>query len=125
MPRYKEPHAPLPQCHPDKKFRARGLCTTCYAREYAQKHPHTTKQRRLEQTARDLGLTQQEVEQLIWVCEICGLSGEWGTLHLDHDHVTGKFRGILCGDCNRGIGCLKDDPNLMRLAALYIEKANG
>ncbi len=39
-------------------------------------------------------------------CEACGRQGE--TLHLDHCHSTGRFRGWLCGRCNRGLGCLGD-----------------
>ena len=47
-----------------------------------------------------------------------------GTLHVlqvDHDHVTKKFRGLLCGPCNRALGLLQDSPDLLRLAADYIE----
>lgn len=43
-------------------------------------------------------------------------------LHLDHDHVTGRARRLLCWQCNFGIGQLRDDPRLLRLAAAYIEK---
>jgi hypothetical protein len=43
-------------------------------------------------------------------------------LHVDHDHVTGKNRDLLCNGCNRGIGYLMDDPSLLRAAADYIER---
>jgi len=54
-------------------------------------------------------------------CELCGKDKGDKSLHLDHDHSTGAFRGWLCGKCNRGIGWLNDDPELMRKAALYVE----
>lgn len=42
---------------------------------------------------------------------------------VDHDHVTKKFRGLLCHNCNTGLGKFKDSPELLRLAAAYIEKS--
>lgn len=56
-------------------------------------------------------------------CEICGQppNGRTRTLHLDHDHKTGKFRGWLCDSHNRALGHFKDDPNLLRKAIAYLE----
>jgi hypothetical protein len=43
-------------------------------------------------------------------------------LHQDHDHVTGQTRDLLCSNCNKGLGCLGDDPERLRAAAAYIER---
>ena len=43
-------------------------------------------------------------------------------LHVDHDHGTGAVRDLLCTCCNMGIGYFRDDPDLMRRAAEYIER---
>lgn len=51
-------------------------------------------------------------------CIICGLETD---LAVDHDHLTGEVRGGLCINCNIGLGHFKDDPELLRLAALYLE----
>lgn len=56
-------------------------------------------------------------------CAICrsrepGGSGDW---HIDHDHVTGQVRGLLCSMCNLAIGLLKDDPKTIRAALGYVE----
>lgn len=40
---------------------------------------------------------------------------------VDHDHRTGKVRGILCFMCNKGLGHFKDSPTLLRLGAAYLE----
>lgn len=39
---------------------------------------------------------------------------------VDHDHVTGRVRGILCDSCNQGIGRLRDDPLLVAAALRYL-----
>ena len=41
---------------------------------------------------------------------------------VDHCHETGKIRGLLCTDCNRGIGSLKDNLELLKQAVTYLEK---
>ncbi len=48
-----------------------------------------------------------------------------GGAHLDHCHSSGKIRAILCGSCNQMLGLAKDSPELLRAAALYIEKHRG
>ncbi|HDU5574535.1 TPA: endonuclease VII domain-containing protein [Klebsiella aerogenes] len=61
-------------------------------------------------------------------CAICGeketikFRGKLKNLCVDHCHSSGKIRGLLCSSCNRGIGLLKDDPNLLRKAINYLER---
>ena len=74
-----------------------------------------------------LGLTPEEYESLFnrqgRVCAICGaaVSGK-KDFHLDHDHVTGKIRGILCRHCNSILGMAKDDIVILQKAITYLKK---
>lgn len=68
------------------------------------------------------GVTSEVVDQAKnGVCEICGRHDARG-LHMDHCHESGKFRGLLCPNCNTAIGMLNDDPKLLRKAMLYLVK---
>ena len=40
---------------------------------------------------------------------------------VDHDHETGKFRGLLCPTCNRGLGLLKDSVTVLQSLVLYLQ----
>jgi len=55
-------------------------------------------------------------------CMICGRKAGLiqNQLHFDHDHITGEVRGLLCNQCNRGIGYLRDDPELIMKAYKYL-----
>lgn len=51
----------------------------------------------------------------------CAICAEPTTMpHVDHDHATGRIRGLLCQGCNLGIGHLQDDPARLRAAADYL-----
>lgn len=54
-------------------------------------------------------------------CVICGTNE---SLVVDHDHVTGDVRGMLCNHCNRGLGHFRDDPLLLEFAAQYLYATN-
>ncbi len=52
-------------------------------------------------------------------CEICQQSQD---LVVDHDHLTGKVRGILCRKCNTGLGLLQDNLTTIKKVVKYLEK---
>lgn len=57
------------------------------------------------------------------VCAICGCHQRYQSLATDHCHKTGKVRGLLCVNCNRGLGKFFDSPIRLRNAADYIERS--
>jgi hypothetical protein len=54
---------------------------------------------------------------------LCAICSNAKAEHVDHDHETGRVRGVLCPGCNTGMGQLKDDPATLRRAADYLSGA--
>lgn len=83
------------------------------------------------------GITTADFEGLMAAqggkCGICGIAdprGRWSgrgvrSFHVDHDHVAGTVRGLLCSPCNRALGGFKDDPDRLARAIAYLQKPPG
>lgn len=72
------------------------------------------------------GITIDEYNKLFNLqdgcCAICNRHQTELTRNLavDHNHITGEIRGLLCSNCNTGIGNLRDDVNLLERAIEYL-----
>lgn len=57
-------------------------------------------------------------------CAACGATTcsdkRRSRLSVDHDHVTGRVRGLLCNDCNRALGLLKDSPDVVKRLLAHV-----
>ncbi len=53
---------------------------------------------------------------------VCAICRRRPAVHVDHDHVFGGVRGVLCFACNVALGQLQDDPRLFRNAIDYLER---
>ena len=53
-------------------------------------------------------------------CAICDEHSQPYKLAADHDHDTGRIRGLLCANCNRGVGLFKDSPTRLQAAQEYL-----
>lgn len=93
-------------------------CKNLLKRQDHQNNPHNLWARK------QIGLTKEIYTQLLNKynnkCAICEKAPIKKALAVDHCHETGKIRGLLCDNCNRAIGYLKDDHNLINKAASYV-----
>lgn len=109
-------------------------CNVEYQREWAIKNPERAKARwkKYAAEARSAGKDRARKHRLATMeylelvsranCEICGRSFTEAISHIDHNHETGQVRGLLCTNCNTGIGNLRDDPILLQKAIDYLAK---
>lgn len=106
----------LKRYHEDPEFRAKAL-------ERARNNKRKAK----------FGIGNAEVAELLdgqdGVCMICmsplvlyAATERHKAAHVDHDHKSGQIRGILCNNCNNGLGRFKDDPDLLRAAVWYLTR---
>jgi recombination endonuclease VII len=74
---------------------------------------------------RRYGVGAKDVDEFVLdqggVCAICNRPG---AQHVDHDHVTDRVRGVLCFNCNGGLGQFGDDTERLARAQLYLEEAH-
>lgn len=95
-----------------------------YNRQWRKNNPgRTAKHARKRDLRAKYGITPEQflamVEKQEGRCAICTRTR---LLHVDHRHSDGKVRELLCFKCNAGIGQLEDNPELLRAAALYLER---
>ena len=71
------------------------------------------------------GITPERFDELFneqgGTCAICKQTYH-ATLHIDHNHTNEEIRGLLCNNCNRGLGHFKDDPERLQAAIQYLQK---
>ncbi len=70
-----------------------------------------------------IGAYDAMLEEQGGCCAICRRPPGKHGLNVDHDHVTGAVRRLLCSNCNTGLGLFQEDPNLLRAALRYLEDA--
>ena len=75
---------------------------------------------------REYGITKEDFYNILnennHKCKICTCEINELNSHIDHCHVTGKVRGVLCQKCNQAIGLLREDTAIMERAIKYVKE---
>lgn len=110
-------------------------CRACYvtaASRYQKEHPEKAREwGSKKHRRRKYGLSQDQYEAMVLaqrgLCGICQepethitRGGHPGQLAVDHCHVTGKIRGLLCFRCNVALGKFRDNPTYLKNAMVYL-----
>ena len=123
----------------NKRAQLKSKCKKCVGlqnRANAKKHPERTRRYHREWNRRNrpyfsdrgfrkrYGITLAMVHEMVLQqegrCAIC--LAELVRQQVDHDHVTGKVRALLCQSCNCGLGSFRDSIETMKRAITYLEK---
>lgn len=114
----------------DKKFGRETRCKECsIKRLHAFSKSYTKEERRdisyKHRLKNEYGLTVEQYEAMArkqkGVCKICEKPAS-DRLHVDHNHLTNEVRGLLCGNCNRGLGLFKENPEIINSAISYLKE---
>jgi Recombination endonuclease VII len=132
---------PVSEFYPHTKI-ARGYqywCMTCHAESRAERAriPEDRNSIRRRKLREMYGITMADYDALFESqqgrCAICGvqkdpwepnvgLEGRKRFLTVDHCHADGHIRGLLCANCNSGLGHFRDDPTHLLDAAEYLRR---
>ncbi len=135
------------QCHPDRQHKSKGFCSPCYQKSLYDKDKEKSRwafrsnavnrkrrnsytlDRSLAQKTRErrrnYGLSDEDYEGILLNqdgrCDLCH-DDECTSFHIDHDHDTRTVRGLLCSNCNTGIGKLGDNIRGLQRALGYLQR---
>jgi hypothetical protein len=108
--------------------RRRTEANRVYRKAYDQR-PESRALKRNHLLKNKYGITSDDYDRMLEEqggrCAICGTDKPQGMhrrLNVDHDHKTGVVRGLVCYECNVGLGKFRDDTDVLRNAIRYLER---
>ena len=100
-----------------------GYCKPCHRDKSKQTYIRLYGSSREYHLRRRYGITGAEYDAMVEAHgNLCALCRERPPEHVDHDHVTGVVRGVLCSCCNQGLGNFRDNVAALRAAIVYLER---
>lgn len=121
----------LDSFHTYRNNELRSYCKSCH-NEYNKQWRKRNKRKHSEQNLKHqlrwklkniYNATIEDYEYIVnrsgGLCEICKKETK---LYIDHDHITGKLRGMICNSCNLGLGKLGDSVKALELALEYLKR---
>ncbi len=100
-----------------------GYCRPCHNRRVRDSRMRTHGGSRSYHLKARYGITAAEYDAMVEAQGgVCAMCEERAPEHVDHDHLTGRIRGVLCSCCNQALGNLRDSVDLARRAVDYLER---
>jgi hypothetical protein len=118
-----KPDSPCPQGH-YRRYVTTNNCIDCDIEKRVQR----AEKAKWSRIKKEYGLSELDVAKMLnkqnYECVICSVNIK-ARYHIDHCHLTGKVRGLLCQKCNQAIGLLQENESLFFKAAQYIKENNA
>lgn len=106
-------------------------CKKCKSKWMREDRVKNNDKYRFQDLKQNYGITPTQYHAMFLdqngVCAICKKPEpkKRGWLHVDHCHRTGEVRGLLCGNCNTGIGWLGEDIKVLKASIEYLRRVQG
>lgn len=109
----------------------KSACKDCHrkrAKDYWRNNPLPKEIQRERNLRRSFNIGVEDYNNLLEsqgsCCAICGIDAcsSGRNFAVDHDHDTGKIRGLLCQGCNTALGQFRDNQKILQSAILYLER---
>lgn len=120
--------------YPDGRGYRCKVCDNIAGRAYKEKHKDRQRGLNRARSLRykyklEISDYNEILEKQNHVCALCHKepikTHVHGRLVVDHDHVTGRVRGLLCHKCNQALGLFKDSIETLKRAVKYLKENNG
>jgi hypothetical protein len=99
-----------------------AYCRSCHNQRSKESRDRLHGGSRNYHLQRRYGITAADADAMFEAQDgLCAICRERPAEHIDHDHLTGQVRGMLCSCCNQGLGSFRDRADVMAAAMAYLQ----